>query len=352
LPDDPLAAYKERKKQYGEFQSALECVIQRTNKKLVIIVDELDRCRPTFAIQTLELAKHLFSVKGLIFVFALDIKQLSNSVKTVYGLGMDAAGYLGRFFDYIGRMPNTSREVFIKNLTDRNGLTHLIQATKKFIYETKTSYDSFISFVIDVTNHCNLSFRDLNTLFVSFQMMCDTFLKYYKYLDAYKLYFLLLTLKYKYPTLYNEIMSETRISDFKSRVVNKLVSPNEEIIAKQIEYLDSEYRVCDQPSIAFLHGSSGETTMKMYGVGEMADAIKMRGDVIIRRFNVPNHVRDSLFEELVTRNADMSFNLIFFVNDIKKWETIKHLTPLQYYYQQLEMFNFALPVDIPPTIAK
>ena len=55
-------------------------------KKLLIYIDELDRCRPTFAIETLEAVKHFFDLENVIFVFSLDLKQLQHSIATIYGL--------------------------------------------------------------------------------------------------------------------------------------------------------------------------------------------------------------------------------------------------------------------------
>lgn len=100
-PEAPFAAYEKQKETYRKFAEHFEKVISATGKRLLIIVDELDRCRPTFAIQTLELAKHLFTVPGLVFIFALDIEQLSHSIRTVYGKEMRASGYLSRFFEYM-----------------------------------------------------------------------------------------------------------------------------------------------------------------------------------------------------------------------------------------------------------
>ncbi|EHK2355378.1 KAP family P-loop NTPase fold protein [Clostridium perfringens] len=69
------------------------------NKKIIIFIDELDRCKPTYAIKILETIKHLFNIKDYIFVISLDKEQLSHSIKTIYGEKMDSEGYLRRFFD-------------------------------------------------------------------------------------------------------------------------------------------------------------------------------------------------------------------------------------------------------------
>ncbi len=64
-----------------------------------IFIDELDRCRPTYAIELLERIKHLFDAENCRFVIATDTTQLSHSIKAVYGSGFGSEKYLKRFFD-------------------------------------------------------------------------------------------------------------------------------------------------------------------------------------------------------------------------------------------------------------
>ncbi|WP_310737090.1 MULTISPECIES: P-loop NTPase fold protein [unclassified Pseudoalteromonas] len=74
---------------------------QQEGKELPIFVfiDELDRCRPSYAVEMLETIKHIFDVKGIVFVVATDTEQLQHTIKSVYGEGFDAKVYLGRFFN-------------------------------------------------------------------------------------------------------------------------------------------------------------------------------------------------------------------------------------------------------------
>lgn len=81
-------------------------ILTKTGKPLVLFIDELDRCRPTYAIEVLERIKHLFEVYGLKIVIACDIVQLSESVKSIYGSNFNALGYLQRFFDNIRDLKN------------------------------------------------------------------------------------------------------------------------------------------------------------------------------------------------------------------------------------------------------
>lgn len=79
----------------------LEAVISLTDKSYpaFVLIDELDRCRPSYAVEMLETIKHIFNIKGVVFVVATDTEQLQHAVKAVYGQRFDAGTYLGRFFD-------------------------------------------------------------------------------------------------------------------------------------------------------------------------------------------------------------------------------------------------------------
>lgn len=91
-----------------EFKGALAKYIKTSKQRIVIFVDELDRCRPDYAVKVLERIKHLFEVDGVTFVLAMDRRQLQHSVRGLYGARLDADKYLRRFidFDYALQAPN------------------------------------------------------------------------------------------------------------------------------------------------------------------------------------------------------------------------------------------------------
>lgn len=66
---------------------------------IVIVIDELDRCRPSYAIKLFEEIKHLFDVPGIIFLFGVHAEQLSHSVKWAYGSDFNGSAYLKRFIN-------------------------------------------------------------------------------------------------------------------------------------------------------------------------------------------------------------------------------------------------------------
>jgi predicted KAP-like P-loop ATPase len=68
-------------------------------RRLIIFIDELDRCRPDYAVQVLECIKHFCSVPHVVFVVAIDRDTLNAAVQAVYG-AISIDGYLRKFFDY------------------------------------------------------------------------------------------------------------------------------------------------------------------------------------------------------------------------------------------------------------
>lgn len=87
-------------------------------KPFFILVDELDRCRPPYAIAMLERIKHLFDTPNLVFVVATDSGQLQHAIRAVYGAEFDSGKYLKRFFDssFVFEKPSISEFVATLNV--------------------------------------------------------------------------------------------------------------------------------------------------------------------------------------------------------------------------------------------
>ena len=99
-----IASIGDLRKQLNQYTS---------QKRIVIIIDELDRCTPDYAIETLEAIHHVFDSDGITFVLGLHRQQLMESIKAIYGQGFDAEGYLDRFIDLTIPL-SASRDDFIK----------------------------------------------------------------------------------------------------------------------------------------------------------------------------------------------------------------------------------------------
>lgn len=68
-----------------------------TQRPILFFIDELDRCRPDFALSILELVKHVFDIPGIKFIFVANLEQLKAAIRKRYGQDVDAGVYLEKF---------------------------------------------------------------------------------------------------------------------------------------------------------------------------------------------------------------------------------------------------------------
>lgn len=128
-------------------------------KPLVVFIDELDRCRPTYAIEVLEIAKHLFAVDGVVFVLGVNRSELAESVKAVYGASFNAEGYLHRFFDLDIRLPSPNREAFIESQLKAIRLDVFLARTKD--KHASSDYGEAKDLLLAFFDSSTLSLRDV-----------------------------------------------------------------------------------------------------------------------------------------------------------------------------------------------
>lgn len=125
---DAIASFEQSKSNVEGFKEQLKDLIEKTkqseelNAPLFIFIDELDRCRPTYAIELLEKVKHIFNVSGVYFIVATASKQLCHSIKAIYGSEFDAEGYLKRFFNQVYELKEPSYFEFAPFLYEKYGL--------------------------------------------------------------------------------------------------------------------------------------------------------------------------------------------------------------------------------------
>lgn len=104
LVDDKITNYQSRIESSAQFQNRMRQLLVDIEGKdgialpFFVLIDELDRCRPTYAIEMLEQVKHMFDIDNTVFLIATDGDQLAHSVSAVYGEKFDGKRYLLRFF--------------------------------------------------------------------------------------------------------------------------------------------------------------------------------------------------------------------------------------------------------------
>ncbi|MBY6196238.1 P-loop NTPase fold protein [Vibrio hangzhouensis] len=180
-----------------------------------VFIDELDRCRPSYAVEMLEVVKHFFELDNIVFVIATDTEQLQHAVKAVYGEGFDAQTYLGRFFRRRYSLTELSRYEFVQQ-----------------IIEGKVTYDSqwhehvpSISQLSDLTSAISivadcfrLSLRDTAQLVDKFLSVLNNT---NKTMNAYLL-LILFVLRDKHYFLYEKWMEETNKNQDFGQDIGKL----------------------------------------------------------------------------------------------------------------------------------
>ena len=96
-----------------DFKKELNQLADKLEKPLVFIIDELDRCRPDFAIRLIERIKHFFDIPKIVFILVMNKPQLLQSVKSFYGYDSEMNGdYLEKFVDFTVHLP-TSKDCLL-----------------------------------------------------------------------------------------------------------------------------------------------------------------------------------------------------------------------------------------------
>ena len=113
--DEQFESYLTSEDSIKTFQDQIKSILapyeDMPQRKVVMFIDELDRCRPAFAIEVLEKTKHLFNIDSVFFVLAINREQLLKTLERAYGLQSDDASvYLQKFVDFEIRLPGLSDE--------------------------------------------------------------------------------------------------------------------------------------------------------------------------------------------------------------------------------------------------
>lgn len=114
--DDPLAKFKQQKDFSENIKSFFTQLLEERGKRLVIFIDELDRCKPSYAVKLLEQIKHYLCDERVTFVFSINLQELQYTIKHYYGDSFDAYRYLDRFFDIRISVPPSNKDKFCNKL--------------------------------------------------------------------------------------------------------------------------------------------------------------------------------------------------------------------------------------------
>jgi hypothetical protein len=173
LVKERLSAHGKETELIQSFRESLSdlpaTLMDNSSGRLVIVIDELDRCKPSFAVEVLEKIKHLFSVKNVVFLLVMHKQQLEEAIRSVYGSNIDAHTYLQKFINVETSIPkrvsdpySNDIELYIKKLIQLHDIT------------TWGDDRNIVDCLIPFAQHFNLSLRQLEKVFTNLAIIYST----------------------------------------------------------------------------------------------------------------------------------------------------------------------------------
>lgn len=187
-----LENYLEERESLKGFRSALTDMASKEKKPVIVFIDELDRCRPDFAVRLIERIKHFFETPNVVFVLLIHREQLNRAIAGVYGQSTDGAAYLSKFVHFFFTLPAAHNHLYIDIVLDRLGLS----------VESDHHAAEFAEYFSGWRDFADLSMRDI-------ERGCALF-AYAQSRSAEKLLAYLITMKLRRPELFQRLLVEDR----------------------------------------------------------------------------------------------------------------------------------------------
>lgn len=169
--------------------------------RLVVIIDELDRCKPSFAVEILEKIKHLFSVNNIAFLLVMHREQLEEAIRSVYGSNIDAHTYLQKFINIETTIPKRTSDQHQNDLA-----SYSKQLFKLHEIETWGDERDILDCLTPLAQHFDLSLRQLEKVFTNLAIIYSTSAK--NHLRLVPIITFVSVIKVIKPTLFITLMSK------------------------------------------------------------------------------------------------------------------------------------------------
>ena len=115
--DRPVKAVKDQVDRHDGVNEFID-KLKGDAERFIFVVDELDRCRPSFAVELLEVIKHYFMRDDVTFIITTNTSQLSHTIKKYYGADFDGYAYLNKFFDFTIGLRKIDLEMYARDVLD------------------------------------------------------------------------------------------------------------------------------------------------------------------------------------------------------------------------------------------
>lgn len=167
-----IQQYSKEKELTTKFKDTMNELLNTMDKEkpFIIFIDELDRCRPLYAIELLERIKHLFGIDNLIFILSIDKLQLSESIKSQYG-NIDTNNYLRRFIDIEYKLQKGNIEKYCEVLYKQFDLDGILKSK-----EIKLEFGDFdhVNTLKRLVKVFDTSLRELEQIFLKLNIIFKT----------------------------------------------------------------------------------------------------------------------------------------------------------------------------------
>lgn len=176
-----ISPWIEQKDDVQQFKSNMGNFIKDLKgEKLVLVIDELDRCKPDFAVKTLEILKHFFDIDGLYIILMINRERLEKHISAFYNLPFDnkenGEEFLQKFINRFEYIPTLNYEVIVDELLTMDRLKEAIKTGN--ITEDETKFNSFKELKYNLIECCKtigITYRETE----KFIDKCITFCNYY-----------------------------------------------------------------------------------------------------------------------------------------------------------------------------
>ncbi|MCJ1989044.1 KAP family P-loop NTPase fold protein [Lactococcus carnosus] len=186
LKEDNTPEITSIRSQKEAVNSLLQELSSITKKRILIIIDELDRCKPSYAVELLEIVKHFFTHDDVIFLFGTNKSELEHTIKSLYGQGFNGYKYLNRFFDFEFNLPRVDNEKYAESKHIKNQgevVQGIITNCSKYFNFTMRDIDRFYSLFNTIQKDISYNENENQLFFYRIVMVYVTSLKIHNGVD-------------------------------------------------------------------------------------------------------------------------------------------------------------------------
>lgn len=156
----------------GRIKAAASLIrILAQDKEVVFIIDELDRCRPNFALRMLENIKYLFDVPNCKFILIVNKASIASAAASTYGLDKEEAErYIEKFLKITMQLPTVSAGYIAELNCNLTYYKHLMKDLKCRSFLQNDMLDSLL---LAVTKHKKISLREIEKMVGIIRLMAN-----------------------------------------------------------------------------------------------------------------------------------------------------------------------------------